>query len=872
MEMTSDEIRETFLQFFQKYDHRRIPGASLIPANDPTLLFVNSGMAPLKPYFTGQEKPPYPRLCNVQPCLRTTDIEDVGDRHHLTLFEMLGSWSIGDYFKQRAIELAYELLTEGFKLDPDRLYVTIFAGDSSLDLAPDEESARHWEAMGIKRDRIIPLGFEDNFWGPAGDTGPCGPCTEVFYDSGPEYGEPYVPGGLFDSSRRYIEIWNAGVFMQFDKQRGGSFVPLPFASVDTGSGLERLTMTLNRQSTVYDTDLLAPIVQAVQEVLEEPGEVQEQHRLIADHLRAATFVLAEGVHPANEGRGYVPRRLIRKSMTVARRAGVEELDVAAVADAVIHRMAPHYPRLGERRDDVLRLLDEERREFARAMQRGLDRVQGLLEAGHRISGREAFHLFSTYGLPFEITRDLSAERGLAVDEAGFREEFHRHQETSRGDTKTAATRRLSRTDPLSDLPIPGPDQFVGYGRLVAESPIVGMFVDGEPITQASEGDEVEILAERTPFYAEGGGQVGDRGRIMTATGVIEVDDTERHGTGYHVHRGRVTSGAVASGERATLEVDAAARIATQANHSATHLLNAALRAVLGPHVRQAGSLVEPARLRFDFTHDAPLSREQLREVERLVNDQVLANHRRDVQVLPPQQAAASGALFLPGEDYGQAVRVVSFDGFSREFCGGTHVDGTAEVGLFRIVSEQSIAAGTRRMTAVTREAALELTLDRDDLLYDVAAQLKTNLVGVGERVRQLLQSARGGTRSAGADAVSLTDLVTTKTPGGIPVAVTRTGEKDGVRKAAARAAERLDAVVCVLATSDGRSTVVVAVPGSLHDDLDARRILNALLAEAGGTGGGSASLAQGGASGPGLDSLLDRVPAILDQQRKTAPS
>ena len=368
--ISSEEIRERFLEFFEKRDHRRIPDSSLIPANDPTLLFVNSGMAPLKRYFTGQEKPPYRRLCNVQPCLRTSDIDEVGDRHHLTLFEMLGSWSIGDYFKAGAIELAYKLLTDGFKLEPDRLYVTVFFGDNERNLAPDDESPRYWEAAGIKRDHIIPLGYDDNFWGPAGETGPCGPCTEVFYDSGPEYGEAYVPGAPFDTTKRYIEIWNAGVFMQFDKQRDGLFVPLPFTSVDTGSGLERLTMTLNNQASVYETDLLAPILDVVGKVLNDPGEALDHHRLIADHMRTATFVLAEGVRPSNEGRGYIPRRLIRKSMTVARRAGADTFDLTLIADAVIERMANHYPRLRQRRDQIMQLLEEERRDFgARNAQR-----------------------------------------------------------------------------------------------------------------------------------------------------------------------------------------------------------------------------------------------------------------------------------------------------------------------------------------------------------------------------------------------------------------------------------------------------------------------------------------------------------------------
>ncbi len=866
--ISSEEIRERFLEFFRNRDHRRIPDSGLIPANDPTLLFINSGMAPLKRFFTGQEKPPYPRLCNVQPCLRTSDIDEVGDRHHLTLFEMLGSWSIGDYFKSGAIELAYELLTDGFQLDPDRLYVTVFSGDSQRNIAPDDESARYWEAVGIKRDHVIPLGIDDNFWGPAGETGPCGPCTEVFYDTGPEYGEAYVPGALFDTTKRYIEIWNAGVFMQFDKQRDGSLVPLPFTSVDTGSGLERLTMTLNNQASVYDTDLLAPLQEMVGKVLNDTGELLDHHRLIADHMRTATFVLAEGVRPSNEGRGYIPRRLIRKSMTVARQAGADSLDLAPVVESVIERMGSHYPHLQQRRDQIMQLLDEERRDFERAMHKGLEHLDDLLDAGRGVSGRDAFRLFSTYGLPFEVTRELSAARGLTVDEETFREEFKSHQETSRGVAAADGERRLSRTDPLSDLPAPGTEHFIGYESLVGQSRIVAVFVDGELRPCASEGDAVEILAAGTPFYAEGGGQIGDRGRIVTSDGEVEVDDTVKHGSGYHVHRGRVTTGTVCAEQVAMLEVNPEARIAAQANHSATHLLNAALRIVLGPHVKQAGSLVEPERLRFDFTHDAPLKPEQIRQIEQLVNEQIFQDHRRELRVLPPQEAVDSGAVYLAGEDYGPAVRVVSFDGFSREFCGGTHVHATGEIGLFRVVSEQSVAAGVRRLTALTGPAALDWTLTRESVLTSAARELKTNVTNLPQRIAQLVEASRSGAKAGQPSDQSLPDLKAEVSPAGIPVAVVSATEKGNFRKAASEAAERLGALVCVVATTDGKATVLVAVPAVLSSDFDARRILNSLLADRGGKGGGSARLAQGGMSVEhSPEDVLRRFPDIVDQER-----
>ena len=470
-----------------------------------------------------------------------------------------------------------------------------------------------------------------------------------------------------------------------------------------------------------------------------------------------------------------------------------------------------------------------------------------------------------------MTSELSAERGLAVDEQTFREEFRSHQQTSRGIATTDGVRRLSRTDPLSDLPVAGADQFVGYESLVSESTIVAVFVDGELRQCASEGDSVEILAARTPFYAEGGGQVGDRGRIVTSDGVVEVEDTIKHGSGYHVHRGRVTTGTVCADQVAAFAVNHGARVAAQANHSATHLLNAALRVVLGPHVRQAGSLVEPERLRFDFTHDSSLTPEQIRRIEHLVNEQIFEDHHRDVQVLPPEEAVASGAVYLPDEDYGTAVRVVSFDGFSREFCGGTHVQATGDIGLFRVVSEQSVAAGIRRLTGLTGPAALEWTLDRETVLNSAARQLKTNVTNLPQQISQLMQSSRQGAKSGGTEDRSLPDLVTGTSPGGIPVAMATTTEKGNFRKAASNTADRHGALVCVVAVADEKATVLVAVPNVLEAEFDARQILQSLLADRGGRGGGSPRLAQGGMpTDGGTDDLLKRFPQIVDQEPKIA--
>lgn len=862
--LSSDDIRETFLDFFVSRGHKRISGSRLVPQNDPTLLFVNSGMAPLKAYFTGQQTPPNPDLTNVQPCLRTRDIDDVGDRHHLTFFEMLGSWSIGGYFKQHAIELAHELLVDRFGLAPERLYVSVFGGEPSLNLAPDDEAAAHWQTVGIPQERIVALPMSDNFWGPAGDTGPCGPCTEVFYDFGPDYGPEWSPGQEFVTTGRYIEIWNAGVFMQFDKRRDGTFGDLPFASVDTGSGLERLTMALNELPTIYDVDLMAPLVALTQDMLGQRGDVLDHHRLIADHLRAATFILGEGVRPSNEGRGYIPRRLIRKCVAVARREGARGFAAGEIAERVITLMSPHYPNLLSNKDVILRQLDEEEEDFSRAVQRGLDHLEELYRAENGISGADAFRLFSTYGLPFELTRDLAAERGTPVDEEAYRAEFRRHQEASRGTGTPDGTGRLSSADPLPDLPLPGRDHFLGYETTSADSRVVAVFRDGREVQEGHEGDELEVLLDRTPFYAEGGGQVGDRGVLHAGNGTFSVRDTVKHGTGYHVHRGLLAQGSLKAREGVRALVDEQRRHDTEANHSATHLLNAALRDVLGPHVLQAGSLVEPGRLRFDFTNPAPVTPAQLLDIERHVNRDVLANRPRTVEVMSSDEAKKTDAVYLEDEDYGDSVRVVSFVGASTEFCGGTHVRRTSEIGLFRVTAEQSVASGVRRINAVTRAAALDLTLERDQILSAVSTQLKVRPDELPQRVEQLMQSARTakskGAHPAAADHVALTVDRT----GPVPTASAVAAEPVDIRGTAARQAEALGAVVCIAGGAKGRTRAVVAVPRALAERLDARAILDYVLKPVGGTGGGSAGLAQGGgAPTDDLRALLARVPGAV---------
>lgn len=868
--LSSREIRETFLDFFISRDHRRIEGSSLLPRNDPTLLYINSGMAPLKRLFTGEETPEHPDLCNVQPCIRTVDIDDVGDRHHLTLFEMMGSWSIGRYFKERAIELAYELLVDRLDFPPDRLYATYFSGDPSLDLAGDDVSPGVWERVGMPRDHIVGLGL-DNFWGPAGDTGPCGPCTEVFFDTGERFGPSWTPGMEFDTTARYIEIWNAGVFMEYDRRPDGSYPKLPFPSVDTGSGLERMTMAMGGLESVYETDLLAPIVERVGAGFGDRAVPIEQRRLLADHLRASTFILAEGVRPSNVDAGYIPRRLIRKSIAVTHRAGVRDYDFEAVLDLVIANFAEHYPRLERERDTIIGRFREEHAEFGRVISRGLEQLERLFgEPPFTISGRDAFTLFATYGLPVEIVRDLAVERGGQVDDAEFEREFREHQEVSRvlrpratGEAGAAVAWPCddSRLAPLAGR-VPA-TEFSGYDTTSDRSRVQALLRDGRLVDSVEEGERVEVICERTPFYAESGGQVGDTGRLRGQGGGVTVLDTQRSAQGYHLHRATVDRGRLRTGDAVDLEVDRQRRDNLRRNHSATHLLQAVLRNLLGDHVHQAGSLVEPARLRFDFTHSGALTREQVYEVERALNRTIFSNLGQSTAVKPMAEAVRDGALFMAGEDYGDRVRVVDLGGYSVELCGGTHVRATGDINLFRVVSESSIASGVRRIVAVTGEAAVDYTLHRDAILSTVAAQLKVSVDDVPERVDRLATGARRKATVAGPAAAGT--LRRGVLPDGTPwTAGLTNGDTNGLRTQAADLAGSTGGVVVLAADDEGTARVCVAVARALSGRHDAGVIIRALLPAIEGRGGGNAGMATGG--GPrvdGLPELIARVPTAL---------
>ncbi|HTZ23036.1 MAG TPA: alanine--tRNA ligase [Streptosporangiaceae bacterium] len=868
----SDEIRETFLRFFSERQHARIEAASLVPANDPTLLFINAGMAPLKPYFLGEAIPPAPDLCNVQPCVRTIDIGDVGDRHHLTFFEMLGSWSIDHYFKERAVELAFELLTQGFGFAVPDLYVTVFDGDDALGVAPDDVSAAAWERAGVPRDHIVHLGAEDNFWS-AGDTGPCGPCTEVFFDTGPGHGPAYRPGGEFDSAGRYIEIWNAGVFMEFNRLPGGALEPLRFTSVDTGSGLERMAMVLQDCNSAYETDLFTPVVAAVEAALAGPGAGQREVRIVADHVRASTFILGEGVVPSNEGRGYIPRRLLRKVIAIATQAGAASFDVRDVASVVIDHMRGSYPQLARRREQILDLLAREQDDFGRVVRRGLDRLTALATGpGFRITGDDAFALFATHGMPVDLIREFAAGLGGSMDEQRFGELFAEHRELSRGLTPGSGL-GSSPDAPggphlgvIAGLDLP-PTTFLGHRQLTATA-LVRALAGGDGLVDALTGGETGLAVfDQTPFYAEGGGQVGDTG-LITAPGLsARVTDTQ--GTeGRHVHVIHVTEGVLRQGGTVELAVDGPRRRAVMRNHSATHLLHAALREVLGSHIRQAGSLVAPDRLRFDFLQPQALTGDELEQVEHLVNTEVLRNDDRTTAVKPYADAIGDGAIAFFGDKYGDEVRVVSFGNFSTELCGGTHVDRTSEVGLFRIVSEGSIGSGVRRIEALTGEPAIARTLEVDRMLRGLATRLHVSVDQLPQRVEAL--AARGSKTTRPGPAVTaeaVADSVRTDASGQRYL-VTTAADLDvpGLPAEARRLAADLDAIVVLLLPDAEAASmrVGVGVPATLTAQVPATEVLDRVLAVTGGHGGGSPAFAQGGGAKPGdLPGVEDRIWAAL---------
>jgi alanyl-tRNA synthetase len=873
MAKTSDEIRETYLSFFEQRDHLRRPSASLVPATfDASVLLTTAGMHPLKPYFLGQEQPPARRLTSCQKCFRTTDIDNVGNTHrHLTFFEMLGNFSIGDYFKQGAIEFAWELSTQGFGFKPEDVWVTVFGGDEQLGLGPDEEAIALWQAIGVPRERIVECDRADNFW-QAGPTGPCGPCSELYLDRGLAFGrEDDLPAG---ENERFLEFWNL-VFMQYDQNPENALTPLPAKNIDTGLGLNRLAAILQGRESVFETDQFAPLVALGEELggvrYGQDEATTRSLRILADHARAMTFLVADGVVPSNEDRGYILRRVMRRAIQHGRSLGFDPGFLPRFADAVEETMGAHYAELGEHRDGIRKWLAAEEESFGRTLEQGTRLLDELIaqakEQGEEgIGADDAFRLHDTYGFPIDLTREIAAEHDLGVDEPGFERLMDDQRARARAGTKAGAAADAdglrARAQELA-----GRVQatvFTGYEGTESETAVAALEVeDGRVLVKLSE----------SPFYAAGGGQVSDSGWVECADGDCRarVEDVLRLAGGEdQVLVLAPERGELKPGEAVRALVDHAARHATQCNHTATHLLHAALRARLGTHVRQAGSAVQPDKLRFDFTHGQALTPEELRAVEDDVNGWILENHPVRALTTTLDEARSRGAMALFGERYGDVVRMVEVgDGsFSRELCGGTHVRSTAEIGLFRIVTETSSAANVRRIEALTGPAAVGLVRSHDDALRATATALRATpdqvphaVQALQARVKELEKARKGGgsngsldldallaSASSVADASFLAAVVSVEDPKALPDLADKVKAKLG------------DSAVVLGAVADGKVHLVATVaPALVERGVKAGAIVRVAAEVTGGGGGGRDTMARAGGRDP--DKLPEAIAA-----------
>ena len=722
-------IRDTFLKFFEGKGHKVLPSFPLIPENDPTLLFVAAGMVPFKPEFAGKVKPKYKRVATCQKCFRADDIDNVGHtiRHH-TFFEMLGNFSFGDYFKEEAITWAWELLTEVYKLDKSRLWISVHP--------TDEEAYNIWRSLGVPEDRIIKL--EDNFWGPAGKVGPCGPSTEILYDLGPEYGDCRPE----DDCDRYLELWNI-VFTTYFKDSEGNYLDLPQKNIDTGAGLERLAMVLQGTQSPFDTDLFKPLMDRIEEFVKVKDAPISYRRIVADHVRASIFLLGDGAYPSNEGRGYVLRRIIRRASLYAKLLGIDKPFMKNLIDPVIEVFRGVYNEIIDRRDYIEKTLENEEKLFRKTLDKGLSYLERKLEELKRsgvnvLPGEIAFYLYDTMGFPIELTKEIASSKGFEVDEEKFREELERQRERSR-----AAQEEL--TYKTASVPSKFTVKFVGYEKLRHETEVIGILriKDGnlELPDELREGESGAIVLKETPFYGESGGQVGDQGYIRSEGGTFKVEDTQHNVEGFIVHIGKVESGTIKRGARVVAEVDEDRRRRIMGHHTATHLLHSALRKVLGPHVYQTGSLVAPDRLRFDFTHFAPLKEEEIKEIEDLVNRWILDDIPVVIEYKPLEQAKEEGAIALFGEKYSEIVRTVKTakngEVISYELCGGTHVSRTGQIGTFKITSERAVALGVRRVEAKVGLALLDHIRQTERTLHDLSKALKTSPNDLLVAVREL---------------------------------------------------------------------------------------------------------------------------------------
>ena len=871
--MNSNEIRDRFLGFFESKGHTIVPSSPLVPGNDPTLLFTNAGMVQFKNVFLGRDRRSYVRATSSQRCVRAggkhNDLENVGytARHH-TFFEMLGNFSFGDYFKRDAIRYAWELLTEVYGLPAEKLMVTVYeTDDEAFDIWADD--------IGVPKARIVRIGDKaggrkfdsDNFWA-MGDTGPCGPCSEIFYDHGPEVaGGP--PGSPDEDGDRYIEIWNL-VFMQFNRDAEGNMEPLPKPCVDTGMGLERIAAVLQGVHSNYQIDLFRNLIKAAAKVTGCKDLDNNSLKVIADHIRACSFLIVDGVLPSNEGRGYVLRRIIRRAVRHGYQLGQEDIFFYRLVDALDAEMGDAYPELRRQKDAVKRALKLEEEQFAKTLDQGMKILDAAIRdlAGDEIPGDVVFKLYDTYGFPADLTADIARERKLTIDDAGFAREMQAQRTRAREASKFGV-------DYGKDIKVDVASEFTGYESLQGRGKVVALYRGNESVKQLADGEEGAVVLDRTPFYAESGGQVGDSGVLEKGAVRFDVADTQKRG-GAHVHFGALSGGALGVGDEMQAEVSRESRAPTVLNHSATHLLHAALRHVLGTHVTQKGSLVAPDRLRFDFSHSQAVTAEEIRAIEDLVNAEIRRNHAADVQVMAYDEAIKAGAMALFGEKYGDAVRVMKFGEFSTELCGGTHVARTGDIGFFKIVSEGGVASGVRRIEAVTGDNALEYVQNLEGRIDAVASRVKASRDDVDARVEQLVERARklereidrlrrqlasGQGTDLGAQAVEVD---------GLKVVAARIDGADAgaLRDAVDQLKNRLGhAAVVLAAVNDNKVQLAAGVTKADTGRLKAGDLVNFVAQQVGGKGGGRPDMAMaGGTDASNLDAALAAVHDWVRQQ------
>jgi alanyl-tRNA synthetase len=863
--MKSSEIRSRFLKYFERNGHAIVPSSPLVPGNDPTLLFTNAGMVQFKDVFLGLDKRPYARATTSQRCVRAggkhNDLENVGytARHH-TFFEMLGNFSFGDYFKRDAIRFAWELLTREFGLDPARMWVTVYQDD--------DEAYDIWARdIKVPRERISRIGDKpggqkyqsDNFW-QMGDTGPCGPCTEIFWDHGP--GIPGGPPGTPEADGdRYIEIWNL-VFMQFNRDESGTMHPLPKPSVDTGMGLERVAAVLQGVHSNYEIDLFQDLIRAAARVTGAKDLASNSLKVIADHIRACSFLVVDGVIPGNEGRGYVLRRIIRRAIRHGYKLGQKKPFFHLLVDDLARVMGDAYPELVEGKGRVAAVLKQEEERFAETLDNGMGVLESALHREDRmLDGETVFKLYDTFGFPVDLTADIARERGFQVDLAGFEAAMAEQRERARAASKFQMAQAMEYRGQATE--------FHGYETLKMPARILAIYREGTQVNAVQAGEEAVIVLDRTPFYAESGGQIGDVGQLVSGHGMFEVQDTQKIQAEVFGHRGVLRTGRLSVTDEVTAQVDGEARARSAYNHSATHLMHAALRQVLGRHVQQKGSLVDPWKTRFDFSHDKALTPEEIREIEKLVNDEIRHNHAVEAQLMKYDEAIKHGAMALFGEKYGDEVRVIGMGEFSTELCGGTHVKRTGDIGFFKIVAQSPVAAGIRRVEAVTGPGALDYVQQQTTALEGVAEMLKASPMEIGARLNQIMDNVRGlekelarmKSKLASSQGDDLAERAVQVGPARVLAAALDGADPKSLRETVDKLKDKLGSAAIVLAANDGGKVALVAgVTPDLTAKVKAGELVNFVAQQVGGKGGGRPDMAQAGGTDPaGLPKALESV-------------